>query len=164
MVSSSKQKPDEFMVYSRAPLSLPPDYGLRPPVPGRDRPQNVTPIDNARQALLAGRAPAASARPIAPGDGVSPGVRFLLDKTGGAAADPGIRQLINEETTILAEEDESITESIMFWGTPTEYGTVVDPVQEARRIQENQALGRPLTEGETPTIERRRRALLEGIF
>jgi hypothetical protein len=52
----------------------------------------------------------------------------------------------------------------MFWGTPTDYGIVVDPVQEARRIHENQALGQPITEGETPTIERKRRALLEGIF
>ena len=29
-----KVTPDEFKVVSRAPLSLPPDYGLRPPQPG----------------------------------------------------------------------------------------------------------------------------------
>ena len=27
----TKQSPDEFQVYARAPLSLPPDYNLRPP-------------------------------------------------------------------------------------------------------------------------------------
>ncbi len=79
-------------------------------------------------------------------------------------ADPEIRTLVNRETSILAEEDQSFTERIMFWGTPTEYGVVVDPVEESRRIHENQALGNPITEGETPTIERKRRALLEGIF
>ena len=29
-----KAPPDEFAVFSRAPLSLPPDFGLRPPAPG----------------------------------------------------------------------------------------------------------------------------------
>ena len=28
-----KQPPDEFAVFQRAPLSLPPDYALRPPAP-----------------------------------------------------------------------------------------------------------------------------------
>ena len=37
-----KVTPDEFKVVSRAPLSLPPDYGLRPPQPGAPRPQEGT--------------------------------------------------------------------------------------------------------------------------
>jgi hypothetical protein len=41
---------------------------------------------------------------------------------------------------------------------------VVDPQAEQQRIEENQALGKPVTEGETPTIERKKRGLLEGIF
>ena len=32
-----KRSPDEFAVVSRAPLILPPDYGLRPPAPGQSR-------------------------------------------------------------------------------------------------------------------------------
>ena len=34
----SKQSPDEFKVVSRAPLSMPPDYNLKPPTPGAPRP------------------------------------------------------------------------------------------------------------------------------
>jgi len=37
--SGDKTAPDEFAVYSRPPLSLPPDYKLRPPAPGTVRPQ-----------------------------------------------------------------------------------------------------------------------------
>src|SRR3546814_10759236 len=33
----TKQSPDEFRVVSRAPLTLPPDYNLRPPAPGAPR-------------------------------------------------------------------------------------------------------------------------------
>jgi hypothetical protein len=43
-------------------------------------------------------------------------------------------------------------------------GTIVDPVAETRRLQENAALGQPPTTGPTPQIERRRKAPLEGIF
>jgi len=161
LLGQSKRTPDEFAVYSRAPLSLPPEYGLRPPEPGSARPQNVLPKDDARQALLGRRG--ASPTASAPAD-ASEGTRVLLRQTGALDANPDIRVLINRETSILAEEDKSFTDRILFWGTPTEYGSVVDPAQEARRIREKQALGRPLTEDETPTIARKRRALLEGIF
>jgi hypothetical protein len=161
-LGQTKSPPDEFAVYSRAPLSLPPDYGLRPPAPGRTRPQEVEPRNEARRAVLGAKG-AATARRAAPA-GSTPGVQALLRSLGTQDANPNIRATINRETTILAEEDKSFAEAVMFWSTPTEYGTVVDPTKEAKRIRENQALGRPLTEGEVPTIERKREALLEGIF
>jgi hypothetical protein len=34
--------PDEFAVESRAPLTIPPDFNLRPPAPGAPRPQEVS--------------------------------------------------------------------------------------------------------------------------
>ena len=46
-----KYAPDEFSVVSRAPLTLPPDYGLRPPVPGALRPQESRAQDVAKAAL-----------------------------------------------------------------------------------------------------------------
>ena len=33
-VGLNKRAPDEFAVVSKAPLVIPPDYGLRPPRPG----------------------------------------------------------------------------------------------------------------------------------
>ena len=95
---------------------------------------------------------------------MSPGLNALLQETGALDADPDIRSIVNRETTILTEEDKTVTERIMFWNTPTEYGTIIDPESETKRIHENQALGRTITEGETPTIERKRKAILEGIF
>ena len=50
--AQEKASPDEFAVYSRAPLSLPPDFGLRPPRPGVTRPQTVMPRNEAKKALL----------------------------------------------------------------------------------------------------------------
>jgi hypothetical protein len=34
--------PDEFAVESRAPLTIPPDFNLRPPAPGTPRPQETS--------------------------------------------------------------------------------------------------------------------------
>src|SRR3954468_12536081 len=47
--------PDEFAVAAPAPLSVPPDYNLRPPAPGEERPQQLTPAEQARASLI-GRA------------------------------------------------------------------------------------------------------------
>ena len=43
--------PDEFAVESRAPLTIPPDYALRPPRPGAPRPQEKTAAQQARRAF-----------------------------------------------------------------------------------------------------------------
>src|SRR5438067_7754481 len=43
--------PDEFAVESRAPLTLPPDFDLRPPSPGAPRPQEKSADQQARQAI-----------------------------------------------------------------------------------------------------------------
>ena len=43
--------PDEFAVESRAPLTIPPDFDLRPPQPGAPRPQEVTAAERARKVI-----------------------------------------------------------------------------------------------------------------
>lgn len=163
LLGGGSRAPDEFAVYSRAPLSLPPDYALRPPAPGTEPTQNVMPRDEAKTALVgsAFNSPSANSADV---NSYSPGTRNLLEQTGALGVDPDIRDLVNRETTILTEEDQSFQERLMFWLTPAEYGTVVDPAEEAKRINETQALGQPITAGETPTIEQKKRAPLEGVL
>jgi hypothetical protein len=43
--------PDEFAVESRAPLTIPPDFDLRPPSPGAPRPQEKASNQQAKQAI-----------------------------------------------------------------------------------------------------------------
>ncbi len=43
--------PDEFAVESRAPLTIPPDFDLRPPQPGAPRPQEKSSDQLARQVM-----------------------------------------------------------------------------------------------------------------
>jgi hypothetical protein len=43
--------PDEFAVESRAPLTIPPDFNLRPPEPGAPRPQEQSTEKQAEQIM-----------------------------------------------------------------------------------------------------------------
>ena len=43
--------PDEFAVESRAPLTIPPDFELRPPQPGASRPQEKSADQQAKQLI-----------------------------------------------------------------------------------------------------------------
>jgi Protein of unknown function (DUF3035) len=50
-IGLEKTSPDEFAVESRAPLTMPPDFDLRPPQPGAERPQEKTANLQARQVI-----------------------------------------------------------------------------------------------------------------
>ena len=157
MFITGKQAPDEFAVYTRAPLSIPPEYKLRVPEPGLERPQEVNPSQVAQQVLLGSVAKNSIFT-------ATTGIDMLLRDAGALNVDPSIRETVNRETSVLAEEDQTVMEMIMFWGMQTEYGVAVNPELENKRIQENQALGQPLSTGEVPVIERKRKGLLEDIF
>ncbi len=166
----TKQSPDEFRVVARAPLSMPPDYNLRPPVPGAPRPQEGSTKDQAAAAVFG--YPNAGLQPDQiPGIGegesasaLSSGESSLLQSAAATGIDPNIRQLIDSETAEDEANSRSLAERLIFWRDPEPYGTVVDPTAEQKRLQENAALGKPVTEGETPVIVRKEKGLLEGIF
>ena len=147
-----KDAPDEFVVYSRPPLSLPPDYGLRPPKPGISRPQKILPSDIARDAILGKNQAAAQSKTA-----TTPGLQAMLRDTGAIAADPAIRDAINQETSILAVEDRQFLDKLIFWVDDQPFeGTVVDPEKESKRLREAQALGKSVTETETIHVKRKR--------
>lgn len=151
-----KSVPDEFTVVRKAPLTLPPDFGLRPPQPGAPRPSAINPTQQA-QAALGGASPQEDSER-------TPGEVALLREAGVAQADSNIRRILLAETTQLSERDESFVDRLIFWRTDSEE-TVVDATAEARRLRQA-ALARDgtSTAQETPTIRRRSRSLLRGFF
>ena len=119
-----KQAPDEFAVVARQPLIVPPNFDLRPPQPGAERPVGLRPSDRAYSSLTgqpaedappqpapapsgfaAGGGPAATApqaaaapmqRPPAPGP--SPGQSALLARVDAVPTDPEIREKLAAES------------------------------------------------------------------
>lgn len=104
-IGLTKVTPDEFLTVSTAPLSVPPEYGLRPPAPGQPRPQELAPESAARQILLGERQAVTR----------TPGEQLLAAQAGAERADPMARYVIDDEFGDLAHKDESWANRIMFW-------------------------------------------------
>lgn len=162
----NREAPDEFTVLQRAPLSVPPDFALRPPQPGAVRPQEGSEKDRARDTLLGRTAknPRVYARELEANSSLSQGEKTVLTRAGANEAETNIRDTVDRETSTLAKENQSFTDYLVFWEDRSYQGTAVDPIKESQRIRENMALGRSLSEGEPPKIERRSKGMLEGIF
>ena len=161
----TKEAPDEFAVYRRAPLSLPPDSDLRPPTPGVSRPQVVNPRDQARAALglSAKKTDKVDLSKSEDITRLSNGERALLALTGANKAKPQIRKLVEEKTADLYETNETFTDKMVFWRSKNK-GVALDPQKELKRIREAQSLGKPLNSKDIPSVTRKRKGLLEGIF
>lgn len=148
-LTQTKAAPDEFSVYTRAPLTLPPDYGLRPPSDGKSEEAGATTTrDEARRVLLGN-----NQQQIQPVEAATPGTSVLLAKAGAGRIEPGIRETVNRETSAYATEDLKFMEKLLYGDKAATRGEVVDPTAEAKRIQEKQALGQPINDGTTPMIE-----------
>ena len=165
-LGQTKRSPDEFAVYTRAPLSTPPDFQLRPPTPGAQRPQAVNPRDRVERTIIdsaggTARRPADTERPVA---GASAGENAILRAAGALNTDPAIRLQVDSETRQIVAESEDFAEKLVFWRDPPDPSVTVDPVAESKRIRDTQALGKPINEGDVPVIERKKRAILEGLF
>jgi len=172
MAGLNKKAPDEFSVVTKAPLVMPPEFGLRPPEPGAARPQEVSARERA-QAVLGGGGRGEAAGQIGPLQRNAPqqqvqrsaGEQVLLQQARATNADPDIRRKVNEEFSQLAERDSGFVNRLVNWQNkddPT--ANVVDPAKEQQRLRENTARGESPTKGDVPTIKRRERGMLEGLF
>jgi hypothetical protein len=155
VIFSRKFSPDEFSVITRAPLSVPRDFDLKAPQPGALRPQEVTPRNQAKQAVLGQRPnpslPVESENKLAG----SRGVMIILRDTGGLKAPSDIRQTINNEADNRITSRVGITDKILFWESKELYEVVVHPLKEAHRIKEAKAKGEKVTGQGSVIISRR---------
>ncbi len=159
-----KAPPDEFSVIEGSPLTLPPDYGLRPPRTPSDKPPGIGAAESARSAVfrLADNGKPADAKPD---NGLSPGEQALLTKAGAGAATSAIRVQVDKDNAQASKTDQSWTDSLLFWKSDAPPPPVtVDAIGESKRLSENAAQGKPPTAGETPKIERDSHTLLDGLF
>ena len=165
-----KAPPDEFSVVSGSPLTMPPDFNLRPPRSPSDKPPSETAAQAGRQTVFRAtdaKTPVAVASAKAGTNGVplSAGEQALIAKAGAGGADPSIRQQVDKDTAQLnADNTGGFVDSLLFWREPPPPGEAVDASREAQRLRENSALGKPASVGDTPQIQRTQRAWLEGIF
>lgn len=101
----TKRTPDEFAVITKPPLTVPPDYALRPPRPGEMRPQTLSSSQRTEQLLLGDRA---SPPP-------SDGELQFIQNVGALEVDTSIRDILNAENGSIATKEASLANRILFW-------------------------------------------------
>lgn len=122
----TKSAPDEFAVVTRAPLSVPPDYALRPPMPGAARPMEMSTQDQARQTVF-------GEQDMVSGGEYRDNSEFL-NRVGVQNADPNIRQVVDAEQ---GEDTRTTAERLLFMsGDKKNAGTPINPDEELQRLRQ----------------------------
>ena len=163
----NKSAPDEFKVVSRPPLSVPPEFRLRPPQPGA-KPRGVATSEQQAESLLKtgdfdlnrnyddldNFMPEAetTVTPVVSGSLGSAADAAFLNNAGADMADDAIRDKLRQEVQTPTKETESDF-AIHRWLGKSGEEEVVDPKAESERIRENIEDGKPVNEGDVKTIE-----------
>jgi len=152
VLGRSNAGPDAFTVVTRAPLSMPPDYSLRPPRPGTFGPNEISPRDEAKNKLLQNlskpiKQPSKAKRKKK--NSLTLGESALLKRAQALDVDPEIRATVERESGRISEED-SLVDRLVFWRKKSKSQSLVDPGKESERLRKNAATGKNPTEGTTP--------------
>ena len=120
--------PDEFSVITRAPLSVPPDFSLRPPRPGAERPMEISTKAQARQTIFGASDidQSGTARNRVQADG-------FLAKVGADNVDPNIRDVIDAEEPT---DNRTTAERLLFMSGSEDLGDPINPEEEFERLKE----------------------------
>ena len=144
-LGTERTVPDEFRVVTIAPLTVPPEYNLRPPRPGELRAEDVF-VDQQAQRALFGNV----------SDGSATDAEILFASRAGAAqANPSIRELIDGETAAVVRKRSAFADRVLFWqdDTYTPPAGRPDPIDPATAQEQINAV----TGGGEVEIERRER-------
>lgn len=142
-----RNAPDEFAVVDHPPLSLPPDYALRPPQPGAARPQAVSMPDRANKVLFG-----ENARTTATAEQTD-AEKGLLAAAGADKAQSNIRQVIDQESD-KAVGSRHLVRDMLGLSDENGTGTTVNAPEEAKRLREAKESGEKATSSPTPIIEK----------
>ncbi|MGE0108575.1 MAG: DUF3035 domain-containing protein [Bdellovibrionales bacterium] len=150
-----RSSPDEFAVIDRPPLSLPPDFSLRPPEPGAPRPQEVS-MPHQAETTLFGKAIGGTSE-------ASSVESALLNKAGADKTEANIRELIDRESSQKVVGSRHLVEELL-WGQNADGAITVDAQAEAERLRETKEKGESVTSGATPVIEKNKKSWLGSLL
>lgn len=172
----NRDAPDEFTVVSRPPLSIPPEFTLRPPKPG-EPPRGIS-ADEQAKSILTGKPVSTrltdpskleepsvetAVTPVVQSEVLSGGAASLLKRAGADSADDSIREKLNVDE--VTPRDVSDADNLLDQLTGSEKPEpTVDAVKEAERLRANKDENKPVNEGEVPEEGVKKRSLIDRIF
>jgi len=188
----NRKAPDEYRVFSRPALSVPPEFNLRPPAAqgGNEYSSGPPASDQARSQLLstsaaAGQSPFGSpSSPMAP-SAFAPAAPTVMPALAPTAVTPvstnelptsadsqflsnvGANKAdphIRQEILTDAENGAPVQNNPYLLGGKSTADTMVDPAKEAERLKQDKADNKPPTAGDTPVITPPGKGILGDLF
>lgn len=151
--SSGPSTPDEFRVVRKAPLTVPPEYNLRPPAPGESRPQELSADAAARVAVFGSDI----------GRDATEGEKMFVKQAGADAVERTIRSEIDYDTAKVLRKSRSFSDAILNFGRSPAEGGTVDPAAETARLEAVQRAETELTGGKPIVIRKSGAGKLPGL-
>ncbi len=149
---STASGPNEFLVLSKPPLTVPPEYNLRPPAPGQARPQELSPEAQARVAVFG----------VDFGATASDGEKLFVRAAGGDAVDRTVRAQVDFDNAQTLRKNRGFADMVLnFGGTQRE--PLIDPAAEAERLRVEAAAVKDITGGGDVVIQPKQTSKLPGL-
>jgi len=146
MLGIVKSTPDEFKVVTNPPLSVPPEFSLRP-----------LPEDSARLASVDTKNTTAKFEPASANyaiEGTTEGESAFLNRMGTGDINPDIKNILESDAEKSEKKEKSFLDKIAGVtgiGSSKE-SSVVDAKKERERLAKNKDEGKLTTDGETPVV------------
>ncbi|HEX5005496.1 MAG TPA: DUF3035 domain-containing protein [Hyphomonadaceae bacterium] len=150
--ASGPRTPDEFRVVRKAPLTVPPEYNLRPPTPGAARPQELQPDQQARVAVFGSDI----------GREASEGEKAFITAAGADAIDRTVRAQVDFDSSQILRKNRSFADAILNFGKGSGE-PVVDASAEAERLKAEEESLKEVTGGGTVLIRKKNTSKLPGL-
>ena len=150
--STGPRTPDEFRVVRKAPLTVPPEYNLRPPTPGSARPQELAPDQQARVAVFGADL----------GRDASEGEKSFITAAGADAVDRSVRAQVDFDSAQILRKNRGFADAILNFGKGGSE-PVVDASAEAERLKAEEESLKEVTGGGTVLIRKKNTSKLPGL-
>ncbi len=150
---SSMTTPDEFRVVRKAPLTVPPEYNLRPPTPGSSRPQELSTESQARMAVFG----------VDNARDASDGEKAFIKAAGGDALDRSIRSAVDYDNAQILRKSRNFTDAILNFGKTAPGDPTIDAAAEAERLRAEQESLKDITGGGKVIIQPKHTSKLPGL-
>jgi hypothetical protein len=152
--------PDEFRVVSNVPLVVPPEFNLRPPMPGIKRPQEASFQQQAKDILFETTSQKHSVTE-------SKGESVFLKRADIVDSNPEIKELLAKEEwdTEDAEQKKGFLGKIIsYTSSDKSKEPIVNPSKEKQRLEKNKKEDKPANQGSVAETEERDGGLLDRVF